>query len=344
MEVGDSTISIESSISYLGIVVSSNGLFLKTQSTLASQANKAVFKLRKSLSKFKNVPISLSLELFDKLISPILSYASEIWGFHESPDIERVHLSFCKSLISVKKSTQNDFVYGMLGRYPLILERHVKIIKYWLKVVSGTKTQYVYTLYQASYQRSGLSSRYNWAHKVKDLLFTTGFGDVWLYQSVTNTDAFLSEFKQRIRDVFNQNWNTRLYASPRARFYRCMLIEHKFHSFLDKITNVQYRNALIRLIVSSHRLHVETGRWRRPVVPSEQRLCTNCQKLEDEYHLLFECERFNELRIRLIPIYYRSRPSMLKCTQIINSTNRKTIFNLSKFVFEAFLIHSQPLQ
>jgi len=29
---------------------------------------------------------------------------------------ERVHLQFCKRLLGVKRCTQNDFVYGELGR------------------------------------------------------------------------------------------------------------------------------------------------------------------------------------------------------------------------------------
>ena len=87
-------------------MLSSNGLFKNTQSVLASQASKAVFKLRKSLYKFKNVPLSLALDLFDKLINPILNYASEVWGFHDAPEIERVHLSFCR----VRGGLNSNFV------------------------------------------------------------------------------------------------------------------------------------------------------------------------------------------------------------------------------------------
>ena len=55
------------------------------------------------------------MELFDKLITPIMKYGSEVWGFIEGKSLERVHLQFCKQLLGVKESTQNDFVYGELG-------------------------------------------------------------------------------------------------------------------------------------------------------------------------------------------------------------------------------------
>jgi len=47
--------------------------------------------------------------------------------------LERVHLSFCKKLLGVKIQTQNNFVYGELGRTALIVRRAVNVIRYWLK-------------------------------------------------------------------------------------------------------------------------------------------------------------------------------------------------------------------
>ena len=101
-------------IPYLGLVFSSNGSYSRTQSTLADQTNKAIFQLHKILLRFKGITLSAALDLFDKLITQILCYGCEIWGFHSAPDIERVHLSFCKRIMCVKKSSQNAFVYGYM--------------------------------------------------------------------------------------------------------------------------------------------------------------------------------------------------------------------------------------
>ena len=44
------------------------------------------------------------IDLFDKLILPILKYCSEAGGFIQANAVERVHLQFCKKLLGVKKS------------------------------------------------------------------------------------------------------------------------------------------------------------------------------------------------------------------------------------------------
>ena len=63
------------------------------------------------------------LSVFDTYINSILSYGSEVWGFHSGHDVEKVHIKFCKRLLGVKKGTCNEFVYSELGRFPLQVTR-----------------------------------------------------------------------------------------------------------------------------------------------------------------------------------------------------------------------------
>ena len=71
--------------------------------------------------------------------------------------------------------------------------------------------------------------------------------------------------------------------------------------------------------MSSHRLEIAAGRWRKPYsTPRNERLCICCNKLEDEFHLLFECTLYNQLRQELIkPVY------MHKAVMLLQSSNKK---------------------
>lgn len=55
-------------------------------------------------------------------------YGSEILGFKKGEAIE-THLQFCKRILAVKQSTQNDFIYGELGRTPFQTKQYLNIIK-----------------------------------------------------------------------------------------------------------------------------------------------------------------------------------------------------------------------
>ena len=49
-----------------------------------------------------------------------------------------------------------------------------------------------------------------------------------------------------------------------------------------------------KLRISSHLLQIERGRYTRPKTLRENRLCNNCNIVEDEVHFLFICTK-NEL-------------------------------------------------
>jgi hypothetical protein len=73
----------------------------------------------------------------------------------------------------------------------------------------------------------------------------------------------------------------------------------KFESqpYLNDVTIDKFRFSLCRLRVSSHRLEIESGRWHKPEsIPVQERKCQHCNVLEDEFHFLFECSLYNDIR------------------------------------------------
>jgi len=70
------------------------------------------------------------MELFDRLISPILRYGSEVWGFHTANSVENVHFRYCKSIPRARRSIQNDIVRTELVRNDMYHTRLVNVMKY----------------------------------------------------------------------------------------------------------------------------------------------------------------------------------------------------------------------
>ena len=62
--------------------------------------------------------------------------------------LERLHTQICKSLLGVKRSTQNEFVYGEFGRTTLKNDWLTSVIRYWFKILKCTNTKYVKLVYE----------------------------------------------------------------------------------------------------------------------------------------------------------------------------------------------------
>ena len=85
------------------------------------------------------------------MISPILTYNSEIWGVYAKPDfktwdgsqIEKAHLQFCKRYLEVNNKASNIACRAELGRFPLNITVNQKILKYILYIQSKDEESFV---------------------------------------------------------------------------------------------------------------------------------------------------------------------------------------------------------
>ena len=103
-------VEIVSEYKYLGIYLSRSGSFLNCKKHIAEQANIAMFALLRKI-RVLNLPIEMQIDLFNKLIKPILLYGCEIWAIGNLDIIERVQLKFLKMILNMKKSTPSYIVF-----------------------------------------------------------------------------------------------------------------------------------------------------------------------------------------------------------------------------------------
>ena len=78
------------------------------------------------------------------------------------------------------------------------------------------------------------------------------------------------------------------------------------------------------------------GRWHKPnVTPRLERKCQLCNILEDEYHFIFECPLYFELRQNLLKRYYWKRPNMPKFIELFMSDNKTIVQNLAMYIHKS---------
>jgi len=129
-------IDVVNDFNYLGTVLSYTGNFGPNIEHVVGKSLKSLNVLLCKCHDYDLSPKTLC-QLFDAFVLPILNYSSEIWGYTKSKELERIHLKFCKRLLRVRVNTCTAAVYGELGRYPLYIQRYVKLIQYWFKLIDS---------------------------------------------------------------------------------------------------------------------------------------------------------------------------------------------------------------
>ena len=146
--VNSEELEIVQNYCYLGLIFSS--CFTEACKNLVSKASKAFFKLTQ-LNVKEKVPVAL--KLFDSLVTPILSYASEVWGptylkkldkadfrvLCDTHVVEKLNVKLCKYLLCVNKKSVNSAVLGELGRLPVLIKILSQSFKFWIRAANFPK-------------------------------------------------------------------------------------------------------------------------------------------------------------------------------------------------------------
>ncbi len=69
------------------------------------------------------------MKMFDVQIRPILEYAHELWyNGKTTNEHEKIHLSYMKEKLNVKRSSCTNAIYAEFGRFPLIIKQNFQVL------------------------------------------------------------------------------------------------------------------------------------------------------------------------------------------------------------------------
>jgi hypothetical protein len=277
----------------------------------------------------------MKFQILDSMVSSILNYGSELWGFHPAEGIERLHYKFCKLLLGVKRSTNNMAILGELSRFPFYIVRKFHIIKYWIKILSN-KNSLLYRTYNLLRIDADSDIDYkgqNWASNVKQLLNLLGLNNLWIFQD-TIVPIF-NVIKRRIIDQFLQSWHGTLLDSNKMNTYAQFKTDFTKEKYLDVIRETHLRRCLSQFRLSAHKLNIESYRFTN--VDRDTRLCKCCNMnmVENEYHFLLICPLYSVLRKRYFSNYYCQWPNLNKFRSLLSVSSNKCLYKLAKYLNDA---------
>ena len=316
-------IEVVSCFKYVGCVFSNSGSFKHCVNSLVGSARKALFSLKRIINQKSELIPKIQIDLFNTMVAQILHYGCEVWGLRRADPIEKFHLAFLKSVLGVKSSTTNCYVYGELGVFPLLIKRQVRVVKYWLKIIRSlnVKENYVQFVYRELLRvNSEYPDKITWVSETRKLLETSGFGFVWQQQFVENENGFISTFEKRLCDIYRQNWLSQVNLTSEGRLYKHIKMNFKLESYLF-MNNKAFRMAITKIRLSSHLFMIERGRWGSNSLARNERLCQICNCIEDEFHVLVECPIFNNERTGLLNKSLQQYPNVFNFYDYLNSEN-----------------------
>ena len=325
------------SYKYLGFEFHATKALTHGVSKLVSAANKAMHAMNRRCAFLHISDPKQRCRLFDSLVLPILSYASEVWAVDEEvgKSAEQLHRQFLKHVLGVRGNTATLIVLAEFGRYPLRFHWWQQILRYHNRINNLSDDG---RLIQCAFVEGLHDQAYHfWSHGVQRWL--------QLQSTALNIEdeicvsTVIDNAKALYRQAFHQ-------ADHSVGRYRQMLqVQHQDYELAPYLSTVKIfknRRVVSRFRCGCHGLHVDTGEF-KPIgqkVDREQRFCLVCASdtTEDEHHFVFDCPAYCSIRDIYTAIFWGPAPTL---SSFFTLHDPRVI---AKFLHECFAHRSRLLE
>ena len=332
-EFDGKVIDIVDSFTYLGVNFTSDGSFKSQVSRVRDQGRKAMFLL---LSKGRQLQLSLGtyLQLFEKMVLPVLTYGCEVWGFEKLDVLDKLQLEFIRYVLKLNKCTPIAMLYAESGILPISTVVKGRMLKFYQKLgnpVVDTLSSLVFMFVQRMDRQVVFKSK--WFKCIRDIFID--LGDIVTYNNQTILqDTYVRWARLQLRDVFIGRCMARISSLPKCELY--IMFKHTFgaeHYLMALPPDLAV--SLCKFRTSNHKLEIERLRYGPNRRHRNERYCSKCtgNELGNEYHHVIYCEAFRGLREKYIPRYYCTKPNLVKFLDLIKKEGMA--FRLAKFLKES---------
>jgi len=330
---------------YLGVILNNvadlKGNMFKTMiNYIAEKGFKASFATMKKCASVGYLTPKIALHLFDSCVASVLSYASEIWSKdREIPVIEKVHLRFLKYILGVKNSTCTLAIYGELGRFPLHLQQMLATVKYWVRLETMPEDSIVKQTYNMvkGFDNAGYRT---WISNVRDIFSMYDLSNCFRENfNIREGELLCMKIKDVMYTRFKDEWYDKVCSYTKMRTFVTFKKEFRFEPYLLLIRDFKLRKVLAKFRLSSHDLEIEKGRYTKKSV--NDRICQMCNsgQVEDEQHVIVDCEAYDEFRNTLIAnmkIHNLNYNNAEFLVNVLQTNNESLIFSLGKYLQKVF--------
>ena len=115
----------------------------------------------------------------------------------------------------------------------------------------------------------------------------------------STSKSTIDNFKQSMLVKQNVDLKARFLFMPKLRTFNTFKNFVTTQTYLLKPITFIQKQLLAKIRLSSITIRIETGRFERPKLPVEARLCPCCKdqkSVENEEHFIFHCFQYNNLR------------------------------------------------
>lgn len=269
-----------------------------------------VAKYKAWLAVNENTPFPIKLLVLDNCVLSAILHGCNAWGDLSTlaSKLESIELYLLKSALGVKEGTPTDTVYHELNRGSIVSK------------IMDRQYAFIHKLENLSEEEALVVCFLN----ISQHLSITQY-----YNSLDNSNY--------VRNKTERTQTLRNSQKSKDIRYRELIDLDRTNRLYDSYVSDSCRTIITRWRLSNYDLAIETGRYQRPKIERDQRVCRTCLVREDEEHVFFSCPLYTNIRTEHPNIFNTS--SSVK--SILNPSNTDILYETATVLFEIEKTHKK---
>ena len=289
---------------YLGITINEHLDLKFTSKVQSDSASRALSVIVTKMIKNGGFPYNIYSLLYDTCVTSISDYGAEIFGFQEYDSNLNLHLRAIRAYIGVPKNATKAGVLSEVDWTLPIFRTQVRMVRYYHRLLKMPPNRLCKQIY--NWDKS--LNIQNWTNEVKNIFYETGQIHIFESGDIFPIRTIIGKIKSTHTKTQKNMLEMECINKPKLRTFITFKNFETVPAFITKPLSFIQRKYLAKCRLGCLQIRLETGRFSRPILPENERICQVCIKgdplylykneIESEIHVLFQCNRYKELRYK----------------------------------------------
>ena len=273
--------------------------FDKSAEAQAEPAGRALGALITKTIKNGGLPYSIYSMLFECSVTSISDYGAEIWGFSSKEAVNKIHLRAARCFLGLPKHATSAGVLAEISWPEPVCRAQIRMIRQYFRILKMEDDRLTKKIYFWDKAVSVQRNIQTWSSEVRTILYDHNQGHIFEPENNFCAQSIIKKLKESMIVKQAVNLKQICLEKPKLRTFVQFKDFVTIPSYISKPMSFIVRKYLALTRLSNLSIRIETGRYERPKLNLNQRFCPSCNDraaLEDEFHLIFQCVSYNEMR------------------------------------------------
>ena len=286
---------------YLGVVVNDTLNFQTMIENMCGSGHRALSGVITKMIKNSGFPSNVYSKLYESCVCSVSDYGAEILGYHQYVALERLHSRAIQAFLGVPRNAPNAGLRLEMNWLEPRSRTQLKMIRMYHRLVAMPNERLTKRVFLWDVNLNNNHSISTWSKEVKDILTRNNLIGTFSLNPF-NLKLIIDTLKTSLVQKDLARLHAEALRSPKLRTYINISGEAIPRTYLTKPLSFIQRRFMAKLRLGILPLRIESGRYERPKLVSNQRFCQQCMlgEVEDEEHFMLVCPKHRFRRDKLL--------------------------------------------